>query len=80
MQTQIRLKEQSDQDLQCLSFHLLHLSDTLLHCKTELLMLMTITVIILGVPFFYFSLFQVRALMACANSEDFDHIQARLHI
>ena len=50
--TQIRLllKEQSDQDLHCLPFHL-HLLDALLHSKTKkMFYFRTMIVIILGVP------------------------------
>ena len=45
------LKEQSDQGLHCLPFHL-HLSDTLLLCKTELFLFRMKTEFILGVPIF----------------------------
>ena len=57
VQTQIRLllKEQSDQGLHCLPFHL-HLLDVLLHCKTKLFHFGTIMVTMLGVYYFRISM------------------------
>ena len=48
---QTALKEQSGQDLHCLSFFLL-LLEALLHCKIKLFYIRTTTVAGLGVPIF----------------------------